>query len=392
MGAAVSTAASQDVMAAELTKPLDASDVATLDEARKEISRMRGLLVPENGNAHVASLIAESKSAWEALNSFAAPKSATFKVGFIADQDQDSKNADGSFGSAIARGTLTCSDGRYALVLDGEDLVTTMEGDSSDRGAEYSVLENFSGKLVTACDRTGHLDELVPHPDAKQEGMILKPVIDADGKRVILLRGDGKKNKPLKCEWSTQIGGKLLIGSTGKERTDDDGNVVHQGEMWVKVLDENWNVTNIDWVDNYNVLRKAAKCEPGTGYAIHESARWSEIHKKWFFLPRKLSREPYDEVKDEKKCCNLMLAVDPSFAVETVIAQPVLSFLPLRGCSDFFFLPGTNDTHLFITRTEETIEGSVSTYASVIDLAGNVLMEEIQFAKGRKFEGTCIME
>ena len=40
--------------------------------------------------------------------------------------------------------------------------------------------------------------------------------------------GDGKKNKALKAEWSTQKGGKCIVGSTGKERTDDDGNVVHE--------------------------------------------------------------------------------------------------------------------------------------------------------------------
>ena len=32
------------------------------------------------------------------------------------------------------------------------------EGDSKKRGAEYSILEFFNGKVVTACDRTGNLD------------------------------------------------------------------------------------------------------------------------------------------------------------------------------------------------------------------------------------------
>ena len=40
----------------------------------------------------------------------------------------------------------------------------------------------------------------------------------------------------LKCEWSTIKDGKLMVGSTGKERTDDDGNVVHRGELWVKTV------------------------------------------------------------------------------------------------------------------------------------------------------------
>jgi hypothetical protein len=59
------------------------------------------------------------------------------------------------------------------------------------------------------------------------------------------------------------------------------------------------------------------------------------------------------------------------------------------GCSDFFFIPGTKDTHLFAIRTEETRAGDVLTFASVLDLEGNVLMAEKQVANNRKFEGVC---
>ena len=47
---------------------------------------------------------------------------------------------------------------------------------------------------------------------------------------------------------------------------------------------------------------------------IHEGARWSDVHSKWFLLPRKLSREPYDEIKDTKKCVNLMMAAPEGVA------------------------------------------------------------------------------
>ena len=170
------------------------------------------------------------------------------------------------------------------------------EHDKSDRGAEYSLLELFGGKLVTACDRTGNLDEIVPNPDfGTVEGAAkytIAPVKDASGERIKLLLGDGKKPKPLKCEWSTIKDGKLVIGSTGKERTDDDGNVVHQGEMWCKTFDENWAVTHEDWIAKYGALRGPTKCPHGAGFMIHEGARWSDVPKKWFFIPRKLSREP----------------------------------------------------------------------------------------------------
>ena len=71
--------------------------------------------------------------------------------------------------------------------------------------------------------------------------------------------------------------------------------------------------------------------------------------------------------------------------------QEYLDFLALRGCSDFIYVPGTNDCHVFVTRTEETLEGDLSTYASVIDLQGNVLMAEFKFGIERKFEGVSVV-
>jgi hypothetical protein len=143
------------------------------------------------------------------------------------------------------------------------------------------------------------------------------------------------------------------------------------------------------------ICQQVAKCQwgddpnKGGGYMIHESARWSDVHKRWFFFPRKLSRQTYDQDNDEKKCCNLMLSCDADFSAESVVAQPLLTFKELRGCSDFFFVPDTNDTHLFAIRTEETRQGDVHTFASVLDLEGNILMEEKQVAGNRKFEGVC---
>ena len=40
---------------------------------------------------------------------------------------------------------------------------------------------------------------------------------------------------------------KLVVGSTGKERTGDDGEIVHTGEMWVKTLSSSWELEHHDW-------------------------------------------------------------------------------------------------------------------------------------------------
>ncbi|CAM9847060.1 unnamed protein product, partial [Choristocarpus tenellus] len=36
------------------------------------------------------------------------------------------------------------------------------------------------------------------------------------------------------------------------------------------------------------------------GYVIHEAGAWSEAMKKWIFLPRRISSDPYDDMEDEK--------------------------------------------------------------------------------------------
>ena len=165
------------------------------------------------------------------------------------------------------------------------------------------------------------------------------PSFPADGNRVKIPMGDGsKESKPFKCEWSCQIGEYMYVGSTGKERTDDDGYVVHEGEMWVKRVDKDWKIEHVDWRRQYNSLRAATKSGQGQGYHVHEAGRWSDVHNRWFFFPRKLSRETYDEKgeasergsegvreggsnpppshlppsspADEQKCCNLFMSAD----------------------------------------------------------------------------------
>ena len=81
-----------------------------------------------------------------------------------------------------------------------------------------------------------------------------------------------------------------------------------------------------------------------------------------------------------------------SLSIELLVCPPrSMTFLPLRGCSDFLYVPGTNDSHIFVIRTEETIDGEVGTFCSVIDIAGKVLMPEMLFGKQRKFEGCCLI-
>jgi len=43
------------------------------------------------------------------------------------------------------------------------------------------------------------------------------------------------------------------------------------------------------------------------------------VHKKWFFLPRRESKERYDETLDESRGTNLMLVADEDFSNVEVV-------------------------------------------------------------------------
>lgn len=46
----------------------------------------------------------------------------------------------------------------------------------------------------------------------------------------------------------------------------------------------------------------------------HEAGVWSEKHKQWFFLPRKVSKEAYNYKLDEQRAGNIMLRCSESFS------------------------------------------------------------------------------
>jgi soluble calcium-activated nucleotidase 1 len=350
----------------------------------------------ENSCKHLFESLESTKSVWVKMMSKAtAPAVGTeMRLMFIADQDQASRvGEDAKWETKLASGVLKyhgdLGEGSYTLTAGPEARLYTRRGDKDGRGAEYSALELFDGKLLTMCDRTGNCDEIKITADGTLD---IVPLVDAAGLPVAFRMGDGKKDKALKVEWATKKDGVLVVGSTGKERTDDDGNVVHEGEMWVKKLAAStYEIEHVDMRSFYNALRVAARCEQGAGYMIHEGGRWSDVHGAWLFMPRKLSRERYDEVVDAAKCVNLMLTCPDPPAPDgaNVALGEYLEFCDLRGCSDFLFVPGSNDCHIFVIRTEETLEGVLSTYASVIDLEGKVLMPEAVFQTERKFEGVA---
>lgn len=118
----------------------------------------------------------------------------------------------------------------------------------------------------------------------------------------------------MKLEWATVKDSKLYVGTHGKEEMASDGvTVINRSLMWVKEIDKNGVINHLDWQKNFEKLRQAVGVQL-PGYVVHESCVWSDVHGRWFFLPRKISKEKYDERTDASQVgANVLLAATPDF-------------------------------------------------------------------------------
>ena len=123
-----------------------------------------------------------------------------FPVALVADQDEASAGEGGwcsflRFGKIVYNGAA--GEQSYSMDLPHEQPLRTKRGDKAGRGAEYSALEVFQGRLITMDDRTGNVDEIVPGTGFRFAVQPLE-ADNAKGRRnvsteVHLTMGDGSK-------------------------------------------------------------------------------------------------------------------------------------------------------------------------------------------------------
>lgn len=150
------------------------------------------------------------------------------------------------------------------------------------------------------------------------------------------------------------------------------------------------------------------------GYMIHECAAWSTIHKKWYFLPRRMSKERYHEDTDPYQGTNLILTTDSNFsnvevnnsrklrklllfltfALYCLVIISYLMFLqvtkvgeviPTHGFSSLKFIPDTEDEIIVALKSEEVPQGS-ATYLMMFNIKGEIILPETKIAD-IKYEG-----
>lgn len=119
------------------------------------------------------------------------------------------------------------------------------------------------------------------------------------------------------------------------------------------------------------------------GYLIHESAAWSDTLQRWVFLPRRASKERYEETADERRGTNLVLSCPPDF--KNIAVSEVGQLNPTHGFSSFKFVPNTDDQIILALKSEEDA-GKIATYIMAFTLDGRILLPETKIGDV-KYEG-----
>lgn len=310
----------------------------------------------------------------------------TYAFAAVTDMDELSRKEGEKpiFHSFILSGTIVYdpSTKRYTHSIDGKREIISGHNEAG-RGMELSELTLYNDRLLAFDDRTGSVFEILSQ--SEEESFVVP--------RFVITEGDGDTDKGMKWEWATVKDGKLYIGSMGKEYTDREGNIVNTNNLWIATVDEDGNVQRIDWRDNYDFVRSQLNASP-PGYVIHEAVLWSEQLKKWIFIPRRVSSEMYDDVKDEKMGTNKVLLVNEKFT-ESTLVELEMEVDPLHGFSTAAFVPNTNEKHIMAIRSveEDCVGGDPEqckqrSYLIIFDVTtGKVLLDEVEIDNEMKFEG-----
>lgn len=298
------------------------------------------------------------------------PQGTRYRIGVIADLDKNSRrDKEQTWFSYMRRGYLLVSQSgdKVAVEWDAERVVLESHLAEKGRGMELSELVVFNGKLYSVDDRSG----VVYHIDG-----------DKAVPWVILPDGDGSVAKGFKAEWLAVKDEHLYVGGLGKEWTTTAGEFVNNNPEWVKVVGFRGDVQHVNWVPRYKSLKSAAGIEP-PGYFIHESAAWSDTLQRWFFLPRRASKERYEETADERRGTNIVLSCSPDF--KDIKVSRVGPLNPTHGFSSFKFVPNTDDQIILALKSEEDA-GTIATYITAFTLDGRILLPETKIGDV-KYEG-----
>lgn len=304
-----------------------------------------------------------------------------FEIAVISDNDEKSKSntTENQWESTFGKASLEVKASGKSFTITLGDLKHTVILNSSinadGKGMELSELIYFNGRLLTFDDKTGTVF-----------------YITNDKVHVWIKLSDcpGNDREGFKSEWATIKDEKLYVGSAGFPWTPssaNDSEPTNCGPQWIKVVDEQGKVENVNWKPMFHKLQKGTKCK---GYITHEGVTWSAIRKRWYFAPRKCSAEAFDSKTDGQKGSNLLISVDENF--ENIQVVEVGEFVATRGFSTFKFLPHSEDTIIIALKTYEDKDHTFHTYLTVFGIDGEVFLPDKLLSGEQKFEGVEFLQ
>jgi len=263
---------------------------------------------------------------------------------------------------------------RFALKFD-EELELVSSTATRNRSMELSELVLYNRLLIAFCDYSGIAYKIDP----------------TTGKtflRWAIADGNGNEPKPFKGEWATIKGDTIWLGSIGFEWYGPNGKILHRNAEWVKLIDANGGIRNLNWHPVYQAIRTATNTSL-PGFLWHEAVEWDPVHRRWIMLPRFASTTArYSPGSEHGNTANLLIVADEGFTDIKVVRlehhDPDFGFTSVRR------LPGSH-TLFMVLRVREDKNIHV-TQAAIIDLDGVFYTDPPYIDVGdRKFEGLAFL-
>lgn len=316
---------------------------------------------------------------------------AAFHFAAVTDLDQLSRlpntGEKPKFHSYLIHGVLNkdAADNRYSMEFSPPRELFSKHNEAG-RGMELSELTLYQNRLLAFDDRTGSIFEVL---SKNEKDSFVVP-------RFVITEGEGDTDKGMKWEWATVKDDVLYIGSMGKEYTNPDGSIANSNNLWIARVNSKGEVEREDWTPQYNFVRELLGAQP-PGYVIHEAVLFSNVMRKWLFIPRRVSYDAYNDELDERKGATKIVIVNEDFTKGEVVDIQLKGedMDPLHGFSTAAFVPDSDEQHIAAIRSveEDCVGGDESlckqrSYVMVFHaLTGEVLMDEVKIDQDVKYEG-----
>jgi len=303
-----------------------------------------------------------------------------YSFGVVADLDLMSRDPqEFIWRSYLKKGRVLRVNGRmeahrFTIALD-EELELRSSTATRNRSMELSELVLYNRLLLAFCDYSGITYKI-------------DPITGKTFQRWAIADGNGDEPKPFKGEWATVKGDTIWLGSIGFEWYGANGEVLHRNAEWVKLIDANGGIRNLNWHPVYQTIRSATNTTM-PGFLWHEAIEWEPRERKWIMLPRFASTtERYRPGVEQNNTANLLIVADEGFVDIRVVH---LAHHDERfGFTSVRRLPGSASLFM-VLRVHET-ETVHWTQAAILDLEGNFYTEPPYIEIGpRKFEGLAFL-